>query len=210
MFNPPSNWILCKDPAVPPPLFLGYDDLKDLLDWVKSSTTEVFVILGQPKEPMAVQLSGLSGVLQKLIEANARLWRFEDECRRFAASGVTLAELGECKQKIDSCNRLRVQTINELDRWLMPNRQPSSVREHYASETLGQLLDRLVIATLKQTALRERSVHGGAVELVERQRQYLETVFYHHHDGFWCAELQPPPAGQVKFYRSQLQIDPTL
>jgi Protein of unknown function (DUF4254) len=86
--------------------------------------------------------------LTELISALARQheaqWRLEDACR---LAGATDTDIASAKRQIDALNARRIEATERINAcWAAGAPQPAAVPH---TETLGQLLDRLVIAWVR-------------------------------------------------------------
>lgn len=94
---------------------------------------------------------------------NFQLWHEEDQAR---AEGVDDALIGQVKRRIDPLNQERNNAIEALDEWVLEALEAEGVRAPAAapqhSETVGSIVDRLSILTLKVYHMREETLRQDA------------------------------------------------
>lgn len=106
------------------------------------------VLDGAPPENTVLHPS-LPGLISTLALHHTAQWRLEDQCRLTAAPDRVIAS---AKRQIDGLNAKRTQTIERIDA-VATYPQDRSAIPH--TETLGQILDRLVIAWVRVQMLAE-------------------------------------------------------
>lgn len=94
---------------------------------------------------------------------NFQLWHEEDQAR---AEGVDDAVIGQVKRRIDPLNQDRNNAIEALDEWVLEALEAEGIRAPATaplhSETIGSIVDRLSILTLKVYHMREQTLREDA------------------------------------------------
>ena len=155
--------------------------------------------------------SPLSPLIGQLHVQNRYQWQREAEAR---AAGLPASALGDLKRLIDESNRVRVGLIEQIDLLcaaaFASGRRSSPM--HLNSESVGQLVDRVSILTLKivsnvaanrRTDLssdRRVAAEAGA-EVVAIQRDYVLTCYERLIEAIHAGTAALPPARQIKLYR---------
>jgi len=113
-----------------------------------------------------------------VLDACARLaaghrlqWDAEDRCR---LAGTSTDQVGVAKKRIDQLNATRVANINAIDDWIVQHATPPVAAEvPLHTETVGSIVDRLVIADLRarQAAGADTGPHA------RRQRDELAGAY---------------------------------
>jgi len=101
-----------------------------------------------------------------LAVVHRRQWQAENDCRGPAA---TVELIAATKQLIDSLNHRRVELVESVDRWAAQH-VPQSAGATLHTETLGSVIDRLAIASVRAANL---AVQGE----VERAYLACEQLF---------------------------------
>jgi len=83
-------------------------------------------------------------LINKLTYHNYILWHLENICRAGDLHNVATAKL-----KIDIHNQARNDTIEQIDDLLIKLVQDNNTQAPYHSETLGSLIDRIIVTQLK-------------------------------------------------------------
>lgn len=105
----------------------------------------------------------LSRLIVGQHKQNFDLWHEEDKARDPDAADVTIAQV---KRNIDGHNQRRNDMITEIDVWLAEN-ELSQFQDQtlpWNSETLGSIIDRLSIASLKVFHMAEQTERTDASE----------------------------------------------
>jgi hypothetical protein len=163
--------------------------------------------------PSSVQPPGasLELLVQRLHRQNQYQWTEEAGARR---ADVSAEDLAERKRAIDRSNRQRLSLIEEIDAHAVAaasKRLVSSTSAHVNSETLGQLVDRLSILTLKlqvSTAAAQRAdladarrhAADAAAEVLTQQRAYVALCYERLLDALDRGWAMLPPTRQIKLY----------
>ncbi|GAA6137866.1 DUF4254 domain-containing protein [Arenicella sp. 4NH20-0111] len=98
--------------------------------------------------PRILPADGLPKLIASQHEQNFDLWHEEDKARDPLASNATIAQV---KRNIDAHNQCRNDLITEIDIWLAEHQLAEFQNEAlpWNSETIGSIIDRLSIASLK-------------------------------------------------------------
>ena len=107
---------------------------------------------------------------------NFDLWHEEDKAREPAAAE---AEIAQVKRNIDALNQRRNDMITEIDEWLAANLLADYHDESlpWNSETIGSIVDRLSIASLKVFHMLEQTERSNASAAhIESCRQKLKRL----------------------------------
>lgn len=156
---------------------------------------------GQPLN-LALRLAGAAGCVPELVyelhELHARQWTLEDMTREAEAS---IGQVASAKRDIDASNSRRHRLIDQIDAHVP---EPESAHRVY-SETVGELIDRLIILGLKQHALRERN-DTAAVEEAENLNRHLSDVVDELLADLATGRAKLPPRFGMKIYRQHHDV----
>jgi hypothetical protein len=109
---------------------------------------------------------------RRLARAHLDQWRAEDESR---APGADDAVLAGVKRKIDAMNAARSALIDEIDAWVAAHvAQRPAAPLH--TETLGGLVDRLCIASVRARQLAARAAESGERERARHAERQLREL----------------------------------
>jgi hypothetical protein len=149
-------------------------------------------------------------LISQLHVQNRYQWQREAEAR---AAGLPASGLGDLKRTIDESNRVRVSLIEQIDvlcaaAFASPRSSPPT---HMNSESVGQLVDRVSILTLKivsnvaanrRTDLSSdrRAAAEAAAEVLATQRDYVLTCYRRLIEAIHAGTAALPPARQIKLY----------
>jgi Protein of unknown function (DUF4254) len=155
----------------------------------------------QPLE-LAMRLAGAVGCTPELVHElhalHARQWTLEDISRRADAS---IGQVASAKRDIDASNSHRHRLIDQIDVHV-----PHSASAHRLySETVGEVIDRLIILELKQHALRERE-DMTAVDKAENLNRHLADVVEELLADLAAGRAKLPPRFGLKVYRQQRDV----
>ncbi len=154
--------------------------------------------------------------LSRLHRANFDLWHLEDRARDPRSSD---AEIAAVKRRIDVTNQQRNDAVEQIDVELLAVLAAHGLPDVSAplhSETVGQMLDRLSILSLKLFHTEEETRRGDGPALhVQRNRERLAVLRRQSEDLTACLELlwQEVCRGerQFKIYRQmKMYNDPEL
>lgn len=123
----------------------------------------------EPKEPLADLIVGQH-------RQNFDLWHEEDKARE---PGVNDADIAQVKRNIDALNQRRNDMITEIDVYLAENQLATAHNDDlpWNSETLGSIIDRLSISSLKVFHMHEQTERDAAgVVHIEECLQKLERL----------------------------------
>ena len=99
---------------------------------------------------------GYAGLVQHQHSLNYQLWHHEDNVRDPEASDATVAR---CKRLIDELNQRRNHTIERLDNWVATDLADKKIESEPGAklntETVGSVIDRLSIISLRRYHVRE-------------------------------------------------------
>jgi hypothetical protein len=174
------------------------------------------VILWHEKIPEIIEGPGLTGLALAQHLCNFRLWHVEDRARVKDVDGEIIAQ---CKREIDALNQQRNDLIERIDQEIITRVArflPPDGARRYNTETLGSVLDRLSILSLKLYHMREqtrrtdvdedhRFACRGKVATLEEQHRDLTTSALELVDEYARGVKRPKVYFQFKMYN-----DPTL
>jgi predicted nucleic acid-binding Zn-ribbon protein len=158
----------------------------------------------EPDRPLelALRLADAASCAAELVHAlhalHARQWTLEDLTRR---ADTSIGQIASAKQDIDASNSRRHRLIDQIDGHVL---QAASAQRLY-SETVGELIDRLLILELKQHALRERKDMAAVDESTDLNRHLAELVNELVAD-LAAGRAKLPPRFGVKVYRQQRDV----
>ena len=146
-----------------------------------------------------------------LHASNLFQWRCESEIR---SATLEAAEVAALKRAIDGSNARRARLVERLDELCLARLRPagtSACDAYINSETIGQLVDRLSILTLKLFFVRARAARADAgdaaaaryaehVAQLEAQRAYVATCYDRFLEHLRTGSASMPTFRQFKFY----------
>lgn len=109
-------------------------------------------------------------------QQNFDLWHEEDKAREPNAEDATIAQV---KRNIDGLNQRRNDMITEIDIWLAENSLADYQDDGlpWNSETLGSIIDRLSIASLKVYHMAEQTErHDASLEHINSCKEKLARL----------------------------------
>jgi len=191
--------------------------VKTLIQCIDNQRQEV--IAWHSGEPELSSLPQQNLFLPEIVRqehlCNFKLWHVEDKARRKDVSDHVIAE---CKRTIDRLNQKRNDWIEQIDTWIVrhiaPILPPKAKRYH--TETIGSILDRLSILSLKiyhmqeqtqRTDVNDQHVQKCAHKLaiLEEQHQDLKQGLLELVDEYFQGIKKPKVYFQFKMYN-----DPSL
>ncbi|MDY7001357.1 MAG: DUF4254 domain-containing protein [Thermodesulfobacteriota bacterium] len=184
--------------------------MKSVSDWHVLEPESV------PDGQGAADLEVLENLVLGLHLVNFKLWHVEDRARRMDAGHEAVAE---CKREIDALNQSRNDLMEKVDACLVAlisPHVPLDAKDCYNTETLGAVLDRLSILSLKLYHMEEQTRRREAGEdHIQRCREKLEILAEQHRDlSRSLLELVDEYAGGRKrpkvYYQFKMYNDPDL
>lgn len=147
---------------------------------------------------------------------NFKLWHVEDKARRKDVPDKIIAD---CKREIDKLNQLRNDWMEQIDLWIIRNIKPylpdKNIKK-YNSETIGSILDRLSILSLKIYHMYEQTLRTDVdkehivsckekLSVLEEQHVDLKNSLLDLIDEYYAGIKVPKVYFQFKMYN-----DPNL
>ncbi len=168
----------------------------------------------------ASDLKALERLVLGLHLVNFKLWHVEDRARRIDAGCEAVAQ---CKRDIDGLNQSRNDLIEKVDARLlalMSPHIPLDAAERYNTETLGAVLDRLSILSLKLYHMEEQTRRTEAgkehvrrcrekLEILKEQRRDLSRSLFELVDEYASGRKRPRVYYQFKMYNDP-DLNPEL
>ncbi|WP_194904761.1 DUF4254 domain-containing protein [Catenulispora rubra] len=157
-----------------------------------------------PDRPLelALRLADAAGCAAEQVHAlhalHARQWTLEDLTR---GEDKSIGQIASAKREIDASNSRRHRLIDQIDGHGL---NAASAHRLY-SETVGELIDRLLILELKQHALRRREDTAAVDESAELNRHLAELVNELVAD-LAAGRAKLPPRFGVKVYQQQRDV----
>lgn len=157
-----------------------------------------------PEAPLelALRLAEAAGcapdIVHELHALHARQWTLEDLTR---GADTSIGQIASAKRDIDASNGRRHRLIDQIDEHVL---RAASAHRLY-SETIGELIDRLLILELKQHALRERE-DTAAVDESADLNQHLAELVNELVADLAAGRAKLPPRFGVKVYRQQRDV----
>ena len=164
----------------------------------------------------ASDLEVLENLVLGLHLVNFKLWHVEDRARRIDAGYQAVAE---CKREIDALNQSRNDLMEKVDACLVALISPHiplDAAERHNTETLGAVLDRLSILSLKMYHMEEQTRREEAgEEHVERCREKFDILAGQHQDlsGSLLELVDEYASGRKRpkvYYQFKMYNDPDL
>ena len=148
-------------------------------------------------------------LVKKLILINVEQWELEDEIRE---SHINAGHFIEIKKNIDVHNLDRVSTISQIDDYFMnheiQNTDNINISEIFCNtETLGEIIDKLIILSLKEYHLsnkEESEIKLKKVELLTEKFEFITNIFHELRENLSKGEACVLPNIQVKIYHKQV------
>ena len=174
------------------------------------------VCLWHETVPKDISPEGLMGLVLAQHLCNFKLWHVEDRARMTDVDGEVIAE---CKREIDGLNQQRNDFIEQIDAEIIARVAtflPADAAHRYNTETLGSVLDRLSILSLKIFHMREQTLRDDVDESHRDScRNKLATLEEQHHDLATSAlELVDEYAQGMKrpkvYFQFKMYNDPSL
>ncbi|SDN31001.1 Protein of unknown function [Desulfonauticus submarinus] len=158
----------------------------------------------------------LENIVKREHLCNFKLWHVEDRARRIDVDDSVIAQ---CKRDIDKLNQCRNDWIEKIDLWIMHNILPflPSVKyKVYNTETIGSVLDRLSILSLKIYHMNEQLFRTDVddkhvinckkkLNILKEQHKDLKNSLFYLIDEYFLGKKVPKVYFQFKMYN-----DPSL
>jgi hypothetical protein len=110
---------------------------------------------------------------RRLLRHHMAQWQAEDRSRAAADDDTVLAAT---KRQIDQMNMTRTQLVDSIDSWIAEHvRQDSTAALH--TETLGSVIDRICIASVRSTQLKQIPTAESRARLADRQLRELTAAY---------------------------------
>jgi Protein of unknown function (DUF4254) len=115
----------------------------------------------------------ITDIAQRLRRHHDAQWQAEDCSRKEAKNDKALAAI---KRQIDEMNIVRTRLVDEIDSWATEHIQqdPTAVLH---TETLGSVIDRICIASVRAEHLRRGQNAVSRAHLAEQQLQELLAAY---------------------------------
>jgi hypothetical protein len=115
----------------------------------------------------------VSGIAQRLLRHHTAQWQAEDRSRACADDDSVLAAT---KREIDQMNMARTRLVDSIDAWVAEHlRQDTTAALH--TETLGSVIDRICIASVRSTQLQQIPNAKSRARLADQQLRELATAY---------------------------------
>lgn len=112
-------------------------------------------------------------IAQRLLRQHTAQWKAEDRSRAWADDDSMLAAT---KREIDRMNMARTQLVDSIDSWIAEHvRQDSAAVLH--TETLGSVIDRICIASVRSAQLHRISTAKARARLADQQLRELASAY---------------------------------
>ena len=165
---------------------------------------------GQPERKVRFSIPDIAALVTQLHRQNFDLWRLEDQSRGNIDSDHEVAEI---KRKIDALRLRRNQLVVELDIQLNKRYFPKVTNGSlpWNSESVGNIIDRLSIASLRSYVLSsntsledaldfEFSAGAEKLALVSKQRSDLKVSLEVLFEEILAGTRQNKIQHQIKLY----------
>jgi hypothetical protein len=170
--------------------------------------------------PENIAAPGLIGLVLAQHLCNFKLWHVEDRARMLDVDGEVIAG---CKREIDGLNQQRNDLIEQMDAEIIARVDrflPADAAHRYNTETLGSVLDRLSILSLKIFHMREQTLRddvdenhrvscGNKLATLEEQHLDLATSALELVDDYAQGIKRPKVYFQFKMYNDP-RLNPAL
>lgn len=152
----------------------------------------------------------------KLLKINYRLWQLEDKCRDYKKSNK---EIGRIKKKIDKLNQKRNDLKDDIDIYFIKKYKPNPPKLNesdprlFASNTLGGILDRISIISLKiyyhKKIKNSKKEIEGKLNSLNNQFNFLVKTLEQNLNLIRNNELALMPLKEFKMYNNP-KLNPKL
>lgn len=166
--------------------------VEDAYEWINAWHNRNFTIFPNPKNKYQDYVKPL----HKLCYHNYLIWHWEDIARCSDDKKVV-----EAKRAIDPHNQQRNNSIEELDEFFIKQQVGKGP---YNSETLGSIIDRLIISQLKLIHSEEIEAAKSRVPVIKHQQEILLDCGKELLHLMRCGKRQIINYKQMKMYNDPL------
>ena len=151
----------------------------------------------------------LVSLIEKLIVINAEQWVLEDEIRKPLINSECFIRI---KKDIDDHYLNRISTITEIDDYFAKYEIKSTIANNRSvlfcnTETLGEIIDKLIIISLKEYFLKNKakiSLDSKRVNLLIDKFNFIKNIFQDFRKNLSKGEACVLPNIQIKIYHNKI------